>query len=320
MIELHGLYGLHIGMPPSLRLWRKIGQLRRQGKKVLFIGIENASAHKSKEPALQTRYQADRAHMQRQLAIGGIRVQDVEIGPKSLTLFAEALCDPIPEDLEEQHGLFTHVVAGLHDLPLHALEYAGKKTVKKTRRLFRRYQAAEQRLNELVQPQADVDDVLRQVRRFYFDSTDMGSSRHKDVVKNIARLARRPEYKKDGAIVLQFGGYHLGLEKYLEEELKKKGVLVRAVKPEPFGRNPTLLDELVEKRVRNPRFKPTGDEIARATLHFWIASGNSAALVQKSEAVIKKMPIEKVKETLARWLKQDSAAVNALLFGNRKGK
>lgn len=148
----------------------------------------------------------------------------------------------------------------------------------------------------------------------------MVNTRHKNVVQNIIRLTRRQEYSKDGVIILQFGTYHLGLERYVQEELKKKGIPVRVAKPEPFGRNPSIWEEIVEKRARNPRFVPTDEDIARATLHSWIALGNSIETVQKTEAMIRKMSIEKIKQALAAYMQQDGQAVNALLSEGRKKK
>ncbi|GEM_PF-3549060 len=319
MFELLGMYGPHVGMQPSLHLWRKLAEAHRQGKKVLFLGIESASTHRSREQELQETYRQDRAHMQRQLRIGDVRPHQIKIGPDALVKFGETL-GPLPEDPEEQHGLFTHVVAGLHDLPLHVVEYTDKKRVKKTRRLFRAYNAAESRLFDLLQRRASVEDLLRQGRRYYLDATNMNASRHEQVSKNLQRLLQKPEYKNGGTVVLQFGAYHIGLEKYLEKEMKSKGVDVKALKPERHGVIPTLWEDLIEERMATPHFKPSEEQIARGLLHFLIRSANpdNPSLVARCEGVIRKMPLDKIKEALNHMVEQDAPAFTALLFPSRK--
>lgn len=318
MFEIQGLYAPHIGMQASLHLWRKLADVHKQRKNVLFLGIESANTHRSQEQWQQEIYRQDRAHMQRQLGIGRVQVHQIKIGPDALIKFGETL-GPIPEDPQEQHGLFTHVVAGLHDLPLHVVEYADRKRVKKTRRLYRAYRVAEDRLFQLVAQQASVDNVLRQARRYYFDSTDMNISRHKGVVKNLQRLFQKQEYKPGGLVVLQFGAFHVGLEKYLEKELKRKGISVRALKPERHGIAPTIWEELLEERTANPRFKPSDEQVARGLLHFLIGSANpeNPTLIARCEGIIRKMPLDKVKEALTHMVQQDAPALTALLSPSR---
>lgn len=268
MLELHFSYAAHWRQAAVVPLWRKLLELHKAGKRILYVASEKMGAIRAKRGADRENVQFidDIAKQMKQSAQQGGRRWEEVIRPEHINSTIDRYADYLRlsggalNAGTKTHALGIHLVAGLFEVPVESLEYA---RARKSTRIRHQFPKSEKIHADAAGAQTP-EEMLKRFRHYFFVESNRNIARHQEIAKNLVRMAKK---QPNGHIVFEYGSRHGGMEKAIVDELKRNKIDAKIGSVTTRGDTPSLLQELIQKRYERHDDLPSDLEMARGTLH-----------------------------------------------------